>query len=51
MFLNENLKKFKNDLIQLNKKINDYIFEYTRKPMLNNDSTCLKDFFMKMLLM
>jgi hypothetical protein len=43
--LNQNIKVFKNDLIQLNKKIKDYIFEYTRSRMLNNNSIYLDDFW------
>jgi hypothetical protein len=42
--LNQKINVFKNDLIQSNKKINDYIFEYVGRRMFNNDSTCLDDF-------
>jgi hypothetical protein len=45
IILNQNIKIFKDDLIQLNKKINDYIFEYTGSRMLNNNSIYLDDFW------
>jgi hypothetical protein len=45
IFLNENLKKFKNNLIQLNKKINDCIYVHTGSRMLNSNSIYLDDFW------